>query len=91
MNQQALRELTEEEREDITKILDGYRANADFADMFRFEMFVYIEYLLAEQTRLVRIDELLYLTNHADPLVLDRAWIQDRLKAFTNPNEQRKE
>ena len=29
-----------------------------------------------------RIDELLYLTNHADPLVLDRVWIQNRIKAI---------
>lgn len=31
-----------------------------------------------------RIDELLYLTNHADPLVLDRVWIQNRIKALNH-------
>ena len=31
-----------------------------------------------------RIDELLYLTNHADPLVLDRVWIQKRIKALNH-------
>lgn len=33
-----------------------------------------------------RIDELLYLTNHADPMVLDRAWIRNRIKAIDPTN-----
>jgi len=36
-----------------------------------------------------RIDELLYLTNHADPLVLDRVWIQKRIKALNHRKDKK--
>lgn len=31
-----------------------------------------------------RIDELLYLTNQADPLILDRKWIASRIKELSS-------
>jgi hypothetical protein len=35
-----------------------------------------------------RIDELIYLSNHADPLVLDRVYIAERIKSLNSLLEQ---
>jgi metal-dependent hydrolase (beta-lactamase superfamily II) len=43
----------------------------------------YIEAAITEAELKARINELLYLTNHADPLIMDLVWVQNRIKALT--------
>jgi hypothetical protein len=40
--------------------------------------------LIQEASNGGRVDELLYLANSADPLILDRTWIQNRIRELTN-------
>jgi hypothetical protein len=40
--------------------------------------------LIQEAVKEGRVDELLYLANSADPLILDRTWIQNRIRELTN-------
>ena len=43
--------------------------------------------LIQDEVRKARIDELLYLTNHCDPLFLDSVYIQLRIKQLSKGKE----
>ena len=62
-----------------TKLKDHYLPLTDFKQA--------ILALIQDEVRKARIDELFYLTNHCDPLVMDRVYVQNRIKQLSEGKE----